>query len=124
TDKHLDNMAKVMLATGMMVTFGYASEFFMAWYSGSEYERYMAINRLLGPYAPAVWTMFACNCAIIQLLWSRRIRSNPLLLWILAIAVNIGMWLERYVIVVTSLHRDYLPSSWGNFDATFWDWST
>ncbi len=124
TDKHLDNMSKVMLATGLMVTFGYASEFFMAWFSESEFERAMAMNRLAGPYAPAVWTMFACNCVFIQLLWFRRIRVHPVALWILSIFVNIGMWLERFVIIVISLHRDYLVSSWENYDASFWDWST
>lgn len=124
TDRHLDTMAKVILATGLMVTFGYASEFFMAWYSGSTYEQSMALNRLSGPYAPAVWTMFFCNCLIIQLLWSARVRRSPVILWVLALFVNIGMWLERFVIVVVSLHRDYLVSSWGHFDATFWDWST
>jgi Ni/Fe-hydrogenase subunit HybB-like protein len=124
THKHLDNMAKVMLATGMMVTYGYASEFFMAWRSGSEFERYMAANRLAGAHSLSVWTMVACNCVLIQLLWFPGIRRSPGLLWGLSLFINVGMWLERYVIVVTSLHRDYLVSSWGDFEATFWDWST
>lgn len=124
TELHLENMAKVMLATGMMVTYGYVSEFFFAWYSDSEFERYMAANRLAGPYRPLVWTMLVCNCLVIQALWVKRVRRSPMLLFVISILVNVGMWLERYVIIITSLHRDYLVSSWGMFKGTFWDWST
>ncbi len=124
TARHLDLMAKVTLATGWMVTYGYFTEFFTAWQSGDEFERYLALNRLTGPYAAAGWGMLACNVLAPQFLWFRRIRRSPAALFLVAIVVNIGMWLERYVIVITSLHRDFLPSSWDRFDATFWDWST
>jgi Ni/Fe-hydrogenase subunit HybB-like protein len=95
----------------------------MAWYSGSHYEQYMIWNRMTGPYATQYWMLIACNVVIPQLLWLRRIRENTILLWVISIIVNIGMWLERYVIIVTSLHRDFLPSSWGMYRGTQWDWS-
>ncbi|RYE51390.1 MAG: hydrogenase [Hyphomicrobiales bacterium] len=124
TAGHLDKAAKVMLATGTMVWFGYYSELFMAWYSGDEFERFLVWNRAAGPYAPAYWALIACNVGIVQALWFRRVRSNPAILFVVAILGNIGMWLERYVIVVVSLHRDFLPSSWGIYHGTFWDWMT
>jgi len=122
TDRHLDNMAKVMLATGLMVAYGYAMEVFFGWYSASTYEEYLVRNRAFGPYAPAYWSLILCNVIVPQFLWSRRIRTTPVLLFIIAIIANIGMWLERFVIVVTSLHRDFLPSSWGMYYPTRWDW--
>lgn len=121
---HLDKAAKVMLATGTMVWFGYYSELFMAWYSGDEFERFLVWNRAAGPYAPAYWVLITCNVVIVQALWFQRVRSSPKLLFVVAIIANIGMWLERYVIVVVSLHRDFLPSSWGIYHGTFWDWAT
>lgn len=124
TLKHLNNMAKVMLATGMVVAYGYATEAFMAWYSGNLYEMFMMWNRVFGPYWWAYWTLIATNVAIPQLLWIHRVRVTPWLLFPIAMSVNVGMWLERYVIVVTSLHRDYLPSSWGMYAGTVWDWLT
>jgi molybdopterin-containing oxidoreductase family membrane subunit len=124
TMRHLDNMAKVMLATGLIVSYGYMMEVFVAWYSGSPYEEFMIVNRMKGPYAPFYWALIACNVIIPQFLWSRRVRRNLFLLFVISIIVNIGMWLERFIIVVTSLHRDYLPSSWGMYKPTFWDWST
>jgi molybdopterin-containing oxidoreductase family membrane subunit len=124
TMRHLQNMAKVMLATGLIVAYGYLMEAFMAWYSANEYERYMMVNRMLGPYASAYWALILTNIAIPQLLWFRKVRSNVPLLFLLALVVNVGMWLERFVIVVTSLHRDFLPSSWGMYYPTFWDWAT
>lgn len=124
TERHLDNMAKVMLATGLIVAYGYMMETFIAWYSGAQYEQYMMINRMTGPYAVQYWMLILCNIAIPQLLWLRRVRLNTVLLWCIAIVVNIGMWLERYIIVVTSLHRDFLPSSWGMYYPTIWDWAT
>jgi len=102
-------MAKVTLATGSMVGLAYTTEFFTAWYSGSIYERFTFINRAFGPYWWAYWIMVSCNVITPQLLWSKKIRTNPTILWILSIFVNIGMWFERFVIIVTSLHRDYLP---------------
>jgi molybdopterin-containing oxidoreductase family membrane subunit len=124
TMRHLDNMGKVMLATGLIVAYGYLMEAFMAWYSGSNYEWFMMLNRLEGPYAAAYWGLLASNIVIPQLLWSKRIRSNVLFLWLLSIVINIGMWLERFVIVVLSLHRDFLPSSWGMYTPTWVDWAT
>jgi molybdopterin-containing oxidoreductase family membrane subunit len=124
TDRHLDNMAKVMLATGLIVAYGYGIEAFMAWYSGNEFERYLMVNRIGGSYAVMYWALIACNVVAPQFLWSRRVRRNPGLLFCLAIIVNVGMWLERYVIVVISLSRDFLPSSWGMYAGTRWDWMT
>jgi molybdopterin-containing oxidoreductase family membrane subunit len=124
TMRHLQNMAKVMLATGLIVAYGYMMEAFMAWYSGNEFEQYMLLNRVTGPYGPFYWALILCNVLLPQALWSERVRSNVLLLFIIALVVNTGMWLERFVIVITSLHRDFLPSSWGNYLPTMWDWAT
>jgi molybdopterin-containing oxidoreductase family membrane subunit len=112
TEKHLDNSAKVMLAAGAVVAYGYANEAFFAWYSGDEFHRYAMWARAFGPYAPTFWIMLACNVGALPLLAFRRIRTSPWLLFALALVINVGMWLERYVIVVTSLARDYLPSDW------------
>jgi molybdopterin-containing oxidoreductase family membrane subunit len=122
TDSHLDKMAKVMLATSLMVVYGYAMEAFFAWYSANPYEEFMMKNRMTGPYGPSYWALILCNAIVPQLLWSKRIRSSPVPLFIVAIVANIGMWLERFVIVVTSLHRDFLPSSWDMYYPTMWDW--
>jgi molybdopterin-containing oxidoreductase family membrane subunit len=124
TDRHLDNMAKVMLATSLMVSYGYVMEVFFGFYSANTYEEYLTRNRMVGPYAPAFWSLILCNTIAPQLLWFRSIRLSPVILWCIAIVANIGMWLERFVIVITSLHRDFLPSSWGMYYPTFWDWST
>lgn len=123
TMRHLQNMAKVMLATGMVVGYGYGLEAFISWYSGDVYERYMMVNRMFGPYSYYYWMLIVCNVATPQLLWLKAIRNNPARLFAVSIVVLIGMWLERFVIVVTSLHRDYLPSSWGNYSPTMWDWT-
>jgi Ni/Fe-hydrogenase subunit HybB-like protein len=124
TDRHLENMGKIMLATGLIVAYGYSMEAFIAWYSGNPYERFMYWNRVTGPYAPAYWALIATNIAIPQLLWLKKVRRNVPLLFAIALVVNTGMWLERFVIVVTSLHRDFLPSSWGMYYPTMWDWFT
>ncbi|MGH7926817.1 MAG: NrfD/PsrC family molybdoenzyme membrane anchor subunit [Candidatus Binatia bacterium] len=124
TMRHLQNMAKVMLATGLIVAYGYLMEAFIAWYSGNEFEQYTIINRATGPYALFYWALLLCNIIVPQALWSARVRSNVLALFIIAIIVNIGMWLERFIIVITSLHRDFLVSSWGMYLPTFWDWAT
>jgi len=123
TMRHLRNMAKVMLATGLIVAYGYMMEAFTAWYSGSEYEQFMILNRMTGPYAPVFWALIICNVVVPQFLWFERFQSKVGALFVIAIVVNIGMWLERFIIVVTSLHRDFLPSSWGMYAGTFWDWS-
>jgi molybdopterin-containing oxidoreductase family membrane subunit len=118
TLRHLENMNKILLATGTMVGFAYLTEFFIAWYGGNPYERFAFINRALGPYAWAYWTMVSCNVLAPQFLWIKRVRTTPWMMMILAVFVNIGMWFERFVIVVTSLSRDFLPSSWGYFAPT------
>lgn len=124
TMRHLDNMAKILLATGLIVAYGYMMETFVALYSGNPYEEYMMLNRMGGPYGPFFWALIVCNVLVPQVLWSRRVRANVPVLFVIALVVNIGMWLERFVIVVTSLHRDFLPSSWGMYSGTFWDWAT
>lgn len=124
TMRHLDYMARVMLATGLVVGYGYMMEAFMAWYSASPYEAYMILNRLTGPYQVVYLSLIVFNVIIPQALWFQRARSSVAALFAVAMAVNVGMWLERYVIVVTSLHRDFLPSSWGMYAGTFWDWAT
>ncbi len=121
TMRHLDNMAKVMLATGLIVAYGYMMETFSAFYSGDLYERFMVLNRWTGPYWPFYWSLIACNIVIPQVLWSRKARSNVSLLFVISLVVNTGMWLERFIIVVTSLHRDFLPSAWGMYWPTRWD---
>jgi molybdopterin-containing oxidoreductase family membrane subunit len=118
TTRHLENMAKIMLATGMMVGFAYSTEFFMAWYSGNRYESFTFLNRAFGPYAWAYWTMVTCNVVVPQLFWVKKLRTNTLMLWIASILINVGMWFERFVIVVSSLSRDYLPTSWGYYRPT------
>jgi len=124
TPKHMDNMGKVMLVTGWMVFYGYIMEAFVGWYSANPYEQYMMFNRMIGPYALFYWGLLFCNGVVPQLLWFKRVRSNMLVLFIIALLVNIGMWLERCVIIITSLHRDFLPSSWDMFYPTGWDWAT
>jgi molybdopterin-containing oxidoreductase family membrane subunit len=121
TLKHIENMNKVLMATGMMVGYAYGIEFFIAWYSGNPFEQFIFINRAFGPYAWAYWTMVSCNVFVPQLFWSRRIRRNLVITWIISIFVNIGMWFERFVIIATSLHRDFLPSSWGYFSPSWVD---
>jgi Ni/Fe-hydrogenase subunit HybB-like protein len=124
TDKHLDNAAKVMLATGLIVAYAYILELFGAWYSGDVYEMQAFWHRLTGPYAVQYWTLVACNIIAPNFLWIRGIRYSPVLLFISSIVVLVGMWLERYMIIVSSLAQDYLPSSWGLFHGTRWDWAT
>ena len=124
TERHLRNMAKIMLATGLIVGYGYTIEAFMSWYSANTFEEFMTKNRMIGPYAPSYWSLILCNIFMPQLLWFRKVRGSVLGLFLLALVVNTGMWLERFIIIVTSLHRDFLPSSWGMFRPTFWDWAT
>jgi Ni/Fe-hydrogenase subunit HybB-like protein len=124
TMRHLDNMAKVLLTTGLIVAYGYMMETFFAWYSANPYEKYMIINRMTGPYWPMYWALMFCNIFVPQLLWFPRIRASVVVLFIIALIVNVGMWLERYVIVVTSLHRDFMPSAWDLYAGTIWDWAT
>jgi Ni/Fe-hydrogenase subunit HybB-like protein len=124
TLRHLENMAKIMLATGLIVAYGYLMETFMAFYSGSAFDRYMIMNRMTGPYAVIYALLILCNIVIPQSLWFRRVRTSVPALFVVALVVNVGMWLERFVIVVTSLHRDFVPSSWGMYYPTAWDIAT
>ncbi|MEW5959032.1 MAG: NrfD/PsrC family molybdoenzyme membrane anchor subunit [Chloroflexota bacterium] len=122
TPRHFDVMSRVMLTTGLIVAYGYVMEIFSAWYSGSQVEIFMVQNRTTGPYAPIFWALIFCNILVTQLLWFKQIRRNLWVLFVVSLLINTGMWLERFVIVVTSLHRDYLPSSWGFYSPTVWDW--
>jgi Ni/Fe-hydrogenase subunit HybB-like protein len=125
TIRHLENMAKVTLITGLIVVYGYACEAFFGWYSGNEYERFMLKNRIYyGPYAWSYWMLLLCNFIVPQILWSKRLRRNLVALFTVAMFVNVGMWLERFVIIVTSLHRDFVPGSWDMYYPTFWDFAT
>ena len=121
---HFDRMAKLILLTGTLVGFAYSTEFFVAWYSGSKYELFAFTNRAGGPFAWAYWTMVICNVAVPQLFWFKKLRTHLPTLFVASILINVGMWFERFVIVVTSLHRDFLPSSWDYFRPTFWDIAT
>lgn len=123
TMRHLNNMAKVMLATGLIVAYGYVMEVFFSWYSASDYEWYVTINRALGPFAFTFWGLILANVVTVQLFWFRRVRSSVPMLFIISLIINIGMWFERFVIVVISLHRDFIPAAWGGYEPTFWDWS-
>ncbi|MBI3202687.1 MAG: polysulfide reductase NrfD [Myxococcales bacterium] len=120
---HLELMAKIILATGMMVGYAYSMEFFIAWYGGNDYEMFTFFNRALGPYAWSYWCMIFCNVVSPQVFWSKKMRTNPWVILGVGVLVNIGMWFERFVIVITSLSRDFLPSSWGYYKPTFWDFS-
>jgi molybdopterin-containing oxidoreductase family membrane subunit len=124
TMRHLENMAKVTLVTGLIVVYGYAMEVFYAWYSANQYEKFMMYNRMTGPYGWSYWALIFCNGIVPQTLWIKRLRTNTIWLFIMALIVSVGMWLERFVIIVTSLHRDFLPSSWDMYYPTFWDFST
>ena len=124
TLRHIEAAAKVMLGTGLIVAYGYLMEGFFSWYSGDKYESFMYWNRITGPYAFTYALLILCNILIPQALWSKKVRHNIVLVWLIAIVINIGMWLERFEIVVTSLHRDFLPSSWGIYVPTVWDWAT
>jgi molybdopterin-containing oxidoreductase family membrane subunit len=124
TMRHIRNMAKVMLATGLIVVYGYLMEAFFGWYSANQYEGFMIYNRIWsGPYWWSYWLLILCNGIIPQLLWIRRMRNNLVVVFLVSLVVSVGMWLERFVIIVTSLHRDFLPSSWGMYSPTVWDFS-
>ena len=123
TKKHLNNCGKVMLATGLIVCYGYMIEVFIAWYSGAEVEQYMIYNRMFGEYGWAFWALIFCNFLCIQPLWLKSVRNSQTALFIISLIVSVGMWLERYVIIAVSLTRDWLPSSWDNYNPTVWDWS-
>lgn len=117
TVQHIELMNIVIMITGSIVGCAYITELFIAWYSGVEYEQYAFLNRATGPYAWAYWAMMTCNVFSPQFMWFKRLRTSIMFSFIISIVVNIGMWFERFVIIVTSLHRDYLPSSWTMFSA-------
>jgi molybdopterin-containing oxidoreductase family membrane subunit len=121
TVNHLEKMNKIILVTGSMVGYAYMTEFFIAWYSGNEYEFFAFINRALGPYAWAYWIMFLCNVITPQIFWFKKLRRSIPVMFVASIFVNIGMWFERFVITVTSLSRDFLPSSWDYYSPSIWD---
>ncbi len=122
TERHIDNMAKLLLATGLIVDYGYVVEIFTAWYSADRYELSTLYNRWTGPYAAIYWAVLAINIGVLQLLWFRKVRRHMLSLFFLSIVFQSAMWLERYMIIITALHRDFLPRSWGMYQATIWDW--
>ena len=121
TLNHMEAMNKIIMLTGLMVGYAYASEQFMAWYSGNIYERYVFLNRAMGPYAWAYWIMVSCNVLVPQIFWWRYARRSIPIMFVVSIFVNVGMWFERFVITVTSLHRDFLPANWGQYAWSFWD---
>lgn len=116
---HMEVMNKIIMTTGMLVGYAYASEFFIAWYSGNPYERFVFVNRAFGPYGWSYWVMVSCNVLIPQLFWFKKMRRSIPVMFVVSIFVNIGMWFERFVITVTSLHRDFLPANWGMYA---WSW--
>jgi molybdopterin-containing oxidoreductase family membrane subunit len=124
TVRTLNNMSCVMLVTGWMVTYGYIMEAFMAWYSGDVFEQSMMWDRAFGAYGWVFWILMALNVFIPQLLWSRKFRTNDILLFLVALSVNVGMWVERFVIVVQSLHHEFVPANWAMYYPTVWDWMT
>ena len=124
TVRHVDNMAKVTLVTGLIVFYGYCMEAFFGFYSANMFESYMITNRMTGPYAPLYWFLITCNGIVPQLLWLKTFRTKAIPLFIVCMFVNVGMWLERFIIIPTSLHRDFMPSSWGMYFPSFWDWTT
>lgn len=125
TPRHIENMCKVMLVTGLVVVYGYMCELFFGWYSGNEYEKFMLKNRTYyGPYAWSYWLLLLCNFIVPQLMWSKKMRHNLKVIFVVCMFINVGMWLERFVIIVTSLHRDFLPSSWEMYYPTIWDFMT
>jgi molybdopterin-containing oxidoreductase family membrane subunit len=123
TLRHLALSAKVLLATGAIVSYGYITEIFMSFYSGDEYDIAMTVDRWTGAYAPVYWSLILCNVVVPQLLWWRRIRDSVPALFVISLVINLGMWMERFLIVVQSTHQDFLPSSWGIFKPTAWDWT-
>ena len=123
TLRHLDIMAKFMLVTGLVVDYSYVIEHFIGWYSGNEWELALLSHRAFGPYALWYWLVLVCNIGVAQLLWFKRVRTTSIVLFLVSIVINFGMWLERFMIVVGSLERDFLPSSWGVYSPTIWDWS-
>jgi molybdopterin-containing oxidoreductase family membrane subunit len=123
TIRHLELMNKIILLTGSMVGYAYMTEFFIAWYSENPFEQYLFLNRAFGPFAWAFWIMFVCNVMVPQIFWFKKMRVSLPIMFVVSLLVNVGMWFERFNIIVTSLHRDFLPASWDYYMPTFFDWS-
>ncbi len=121
TIRHMELMNKIILLTGMLVGYAYLTEFFIAWYSENPFERYVFVNRLTGPFAPAFYIMFFCNVLVPQVFWFKKARTSIPIMFVISLLVNVGMWFERFNIIVSSLHRDFLPSNWDNFVPTIYD---
>jgi Ni/Fe-hydrogenase subunit HybB-like protein len=124
TGRHLANMAKLMLATSLVVGHGYLTDTFTAWYSADPVEKFITVDKFTGAYAVAGWMLMVLDVGVVQLVWIRRVRESPIALFVIAILANIGIWLDHYILVVQSLHIDYLPSEWRIFHGTMWDWMT
>jgi Ni/Fe-hydrogenase subunit HybB-like protein len=124
TKNHLDNIAKMLLVTGWIVSYSYLVEAFMAWYSGDQFEMYMQlVDRPFGPYAAVYWGVIFCNCVVVQSLWSRKMRTTPVALFVVAAFIQVGMWGERFMLIITALHADFLPSSWRTYTPSWIDWT-
>ena len=123
TDRHLERLARLILAMGLVLAYSYTMEIFMAWYGADRYDIFTTVNRMRGPYAPVYWSLIACVVVVPQALWSGAVRRSPWVLFGIGIVINVGMWLERFMLIVTSQHRDFLPSAWGMFFPTVWDWA-
>lgn len=125
TMRYIENMSKVMLVTGLVVAYGYLCEAFFGWYGADKYERFVLKNQIWhGPYAPIYWLLMLCNVLVPQLMWSKKLRNNTIIVFTVCMFINVGMWLERFVIIVVSLHRDFVPSSWEMYSPTIWDYAT
>jgi len=124
TKRHLANMAKLMIATSLVVAHGYITDTFTAWYSGDSYDRYITVDKFTGPYALLGWLLMIMDIGVVQAFWFRSIRESPVALFIIALVANTGLWLDHYILVVQSLHSDYLPSEWKYYRGTMWDWLT
>ena len=123
TDRHLDHLARILLAAGLVVAYSYVMDVFMAFYSGEGFEIDVAIDRMTGTYAPVYWATVVCNVIALQALWFRAVRRSPAALFIVSVLIIAGMWLERFMLIVSTLHHSFLPSSWGTYAPTFWDWA-
>jgi molybdopterin-containing oxidoreductase family membrane subunit len=123
TTKHLDLMNRILLVTGLIVAYSYVEDHFIGWYSQNPYEKYAYFNVRFGPYGFLFWVQIFCNVMVPQIFWSRRARQSALLTWIAAVLVNVGMWIERFTIIVPALSRDFLPSSWAHYSPTWVDWA-
>jgi molybdopterin-containing oxidoreductase family membrane subunit len=124
TPRHLANMAKLMIATSLVVAHGYVTDTFIAWYSGDEFDKYITVDKFTGQYAPLGWMLMIMDVGLVQAFWFRAVRESPAALFIIALVANTGLWLDHFILVVQSLHNDFMPSEWKFFRGTIWDWMT